>query len=143
MKDYPKEQLRELYDNLPDDLQEAVFSEEKGEMVVDICKENGIDDDNVISQVLKSVGYVFLGLVSPDEFENFLKEEVGIKMGAARQIALRIKRDVFMPLKKSLELLYNIEIKMEEDIVVSKSKRIGEKEDDGMRKKDLYREPIE
>jgi len=143
MKDYPKEQLQELYDNLPDDLQEAVFSEEKGKMIVNICKENGIDDDNVISQVLKSVGYVFLGLVSPDDFENFLKEEVGIKMGTARQIALRIKRDVFMSLKKSLELLYNIEIKMEEDIVVSKSKRIGEKEDDGMGKEDLYREPIE
>jgi len=63
MPDYPKEQLRELYKDLPKDLQKATFSEEVATNIQEVCAENNITDDDVIFDITKNIGYVFLGLL--------------------------------------------------------------------------------
>jgi len=139
MPDYPKEQLRELYKDLPKDLQKATFSKEVAANIQEVCKENGITDDGVIFDITKNIGYVFLGLLATNEFSDFLEKELKIEKKKAEQISSEITRFVFLPLKKSLEALYQIEIKPGIKTEIKKTKEVKEK----TRKKDAYREVIE
>lgn len=111
MLDYPKEQLWELYKNLPKDLQKAAFSEEVADNIQKICFKNEVTDDDLIFDIAKNIGYVFLGLLPPNEFSDVLEKELKIEKSKAEQIASEITRFVFLPVKKSLEALYKIEIK--------------------------------
>ena len=140
MADYSKEQLQELYKNLPKELQEAVFSKKNGDKIYESCARNGIKEDGKINGVAKYTGHVLLGLLSPDNLQKKLEEEVKIKKDKAEQIALEINRFVFSPVKDSLETLYKIEIKADlktrEDAIPSLSEEKPKRED-------TYRESIE
>jgi len=133
MAEYSKEELWGLYEQLPEDLKKATFSEEVGQIIQDICDKNGITDDGLIFNITKNVGYVFLGLLSPEEFPDVLEKELKIEKKQAEKINFQITTKVFIPLKNSLEKLYGqkLEIKPEEEI-----KKI-------IKKEDAYRENIE
>lgn len=138
MPDYPKEQLRELYKDLPKDLQKATFSEEVATNIQEVCAENDITDDDIIFDITKNIGYVFLGLLSPNEFSGVLEKEIKIEKEKAEQIGSEIKRFVFLPVRKSLEALYQIKIK-----ATSKLEDQPEAEVKKPKRKDRYRETID
>ena len=133
--DYPKEQLQKLYENLPSDLQQAVFSEKNGKIIYEACTRNGIQDNNKINQFSKYTAYVLLGLLSPDNFPQKLEKELKIKKETIRQITLEINRFIFLPVKDSLEALYDIKIKS-----FPVKKKMSELK--SPKRKDKYREPI-
>ena len=136
MEEYSKEQLWELYEQLPGDLQKAVFSEEIGEKTENILRENNIEDSQKITKTIKSVGYVFLGLMAPEELkENILKKELKIKKEIAENIFSAINNEIFLSLKNSLEALYETKIKGQKTFSSLQPKKL--------QKKDAYREPIE
>ena len=134
MPDYPKEQLWELYEQLPEDLQKATFSEKIGQIIQDICNKNGVADNDLIFNITKNVGYVFLGLLAPDDFLKILKTEIKIEKNKAEQIYLEITKSVFSPLRKSLENLYETKI--------GAKKTTSEEKPKPKAKKDSYREII-
>ena len=136
MPDYPKEQLWELYKDLPKDLQKATFSEEVAANIQEICKKNGITDDDVIFDITKNIGYVFLGLLAPNEFSDVLEKELKIEKKKAKQISSEITRFIFLPLKKSLEALYQIKIKAGAKTEVKETEKRP-------KKIDKYKETIE
>ena len=135
MVDYPKEQLWELYEQLPKDLQKATFSEQVGQTIKDICTKNSITNSGVIFNITKNIGYVFLGLLPPNEFLSFLEKELKIEKNKAQQIDSEITKSVFLPVKKSLEALYEIKLEIRE----SKPETTRPQK---TKKKDSYREPI-
>jgi len=139
MPDYPKEQLRELYKDLPKDLQKATFSEEVAANIQEVCKENGIADDDVIFDITKNIGYVFLGLLAPNEFSGVLEKELKIEKKKAEQVSSEITRFVFLPLKKSLEALYQIKIKAGAKTKIEETEETERKP----KKIDKYRETTE
>ena len=60
-EEFSREQLWKLYEKLPPELREAIFSEETANNIWDICIRNGIED-NRISEIAKYVGRVLLGV---------------------------------------------------------------------------------
>jgi len=128
MSEYSKEELRELYNQLPEDLKKATFSKKIGRDIQDICSENGLTNNDIIFAITKNVGYVFLGLLSPHKFLSVLQTELKIKK--AKEINSKIIEVIFLPLKKSLEILYQIKIE------AIKTKKVKPK------RKDKYRETI-
>lgn len=133
--DYPPEQLWPLYEKLPKDLQEAIFSEKTADAIYDICGRNNVKEQ--MSEIARYTGYVLLGLLPPDELEKTLKEEVGLEEKTAKQTNLEITRFILFPVKESLEALYKIEI---ERIPRPKEEIPTTTEEPG---RDVYREPIE
>ena len=125
MAEYSKEQLWELYEQLPENLKQAVFSVEIGELIKKICDESDLKDS--YSTVLKQVGYVFLGILSPNEFKETLENPIAFT---------RINNEVFLNFKNDLDLLYETDIE-----------RIEEQKKNPIVKKgtgsDKYLEPIE
>ena len=137
MPNYPKEQLQELYKDLPKDLQKAAFSEEVAANIQEICSDNKITDDDLIFDITKNVGYVFLGLLPPSEFSDALEKELKIDKEVAEQITSGMTRFVFLPLKKSLEALYQAKIKATDQPASNQPK------DQKPKKIDKYKETIE
>jgi len=147
LENYPKEKLQEIYESIPQDLKEALFSQETADTINDICLENNLEEKQ-ISKIIEYVGYVFLGLLSPNDFEKTIKEKLIIKDDLAQKISRQITRLVFLPLKTSLELIHKTEIKLppgiaEEKLPAEEEFPKEEKISSGKGGKDTYRELIE
>lgn len=148
MPDYPKEQLRQLYKNLPKDLQEAGFSKENAKNIHEICAKNDVTDEGTIFDIAKNVGYVFLGLLPPNEFSYILEKDLELEKSKAELVASEITRFVFLPVRDSLEALYKMKISPSikpgsappppEDQLTADQPKAGEP-----KKSDRYRETIE
>jgi len=137
MLEYPPEQLWPLYEKLPKDLQEAIFSEKTADLIYDICTRNGLEKE--MSEIAKLTGYVLLGLLPPDEFEKTLKEELKLNNDLNKKVVLEITRFIFFPVKESLEALYKIEIAKPTKPLSTTTLDPAEKK----LKKDIYREEID
>lgn len=144
MPNYTKEQLWELYKNLPEDLQKATFSDEVAQNIQETCNNNGITEDEVISEIAKNIGYVFLGLLPPDELSYVLEKNLKIEKSKSEEIASEITRFVFLPLRPSLEALYQTKIKPSVKPGANLTKPVGVPQIKKQpKKKDVYREAIE
>lgn len=109
MPDYTKEQLWKVYEKLPEDLKEAIFSAETADNIYDICTRNGIEDDK-ISEIAKLTGRVLMGILPPEDFQETLEKELKLKKDIAKKIAHEINRFIFFPVKESLAALYIMEV---------------------------------
>ena len=144
-EEYSKGQIWKLYEKLPEELREAIFSEETADSIWEICSRNGIEDERV-SEVARYTGRVLMGLLPPDELEETLKKELKLEKEVAKKISQEISRFILYPVKTSLEELYKIEIAPIAGTPVrppSRKKIEGEELKEKPKREDVYREPIE
>ena len=141
LKDYTPEQFWKLYKNLPEELQKAIFSEETANNIYDVCERNEIEE---VSKVAKIVGFILLGVLSPDELKEILEEELKLKTEIAERTFQEINRFILYPVKESIESLYGTEIAR----VILKKKfpslegKPASSKPTPPKKEDVYREPI-
>jgi len=146
---YTKEQLWKLYEKLPKELQEAVFSVETADNIWSVCENNGID---AVSEVAKIVGQVLVGVLPPEDFQDVLEKELKLKKDAAKKTAQEINRFIFYPVRTELENLYNAEVAVSAkstEVTAPAIEKIAERQEKQpsapkmSAKGDTYREPIE
>jgi len=154
MPDYTKEQLWKLYEKLPEELKEAIFSAETADNIYNICTKNKIEDDR-ISEVARYTGRVLMGILPIDEFQETLEKEVKLRKIVAKKIAQEINRFVFFPVKESLALVSKIEAapplkplperppEVTPPEVVPPPEAMSPEEKEKPKKPDVYRETIE
>jgi hypothetical protein len=138
LKEITKEQFWKLYSKLPQDLKDALFAEETGNNIYEICKRNEVEEN--LGEIVDLVGQVLLGLLPPNEFQETLEKELKLERERAKKISQEIYRFIFYPVKASLEELYKIEIAAPAQPKITPPP--GEKPISPP-KKDIYREPIE
>ena len=71
-EEYSKDQLWKLYEKLPEELQEAIFSGESADNIDNICARNSID--NLTAEVAKYAGRVLMGILPPVDFQQTLEK---------------------------------------------------------------------
>ncbi len=132
-KEYTKEQLWKLYENLSERLKELIFSEKAADIIWNTCQENKIPNNDV-SKLSGAAGRVILGVLPLDKFQETIQAELKIKENIAKKVSLDINRLIFSQIKDDLTKTYNTEkdIKTEPE---EKPKRPSSK--------DVYREKIE
>jgi len=108
VKKYTSEQFWKLYEKLPQELKDALFAEETGNNIYEVCKRNEIADN--LEEIVEYVGQVLVGVLPPEEFQKTLEEELKLEKDLAKKIAQEINRFIFYPVKPCLEELYKIEI---------------------------------
>jgi len=138
-KKYTSEQFWKLYEKLPQELKDALFAEETGNNIYDVCKRNEVEEN--LDQIVEYVGQVLVGVLPPDEFQTTLEKELNMEKEVAKKVAQEINRFIFYPVKPLLEELYKIEI-------APPAKPTGitpppEEKPTAPSGKDVYREPIE
>ena len=143
-KQYTKEELWKLYEKLPNELREAVFSQETADHVFNICERNQIEE---VSRVSYYVGLVLVGVLLPGGFQKALEEELRIKKAAAKSVATEINRFIFYPVKPVLEQLHRLEIEVSAKVVTPQPPVVEENMPEQIEGKptmdDQYREPLE
>lgn len=140
MKKYTKDQFWKLYAKLPQELQDALFAEETGNNIFEICKRNRIEDN--LDQIVEYVGQVLVGVLPPKDFQENLEKELKLKKETAKKVAQEINRFIFYPVKPTLEELYKIEI-VPPVKPSGVTPPLSEEKPKAPPGKDLYREPVE
>jgi hypothetical protein len=105
---YTSEQFWKLYEKLPQELKDALFAEETGNNIYDICKRYGILEN--LEEIVDYVGQVLVGVTPPDEFQEALEKELKLEKEVAKKVAQEINRYIFYPVKTSLEEIYKIPV---------------------------------
>jgi hypothetical protein len=118
------EKMWELYEKIPKELQNVVFSEDTDEKISTICKNNKIENEQTIIDLVQGV---LLGVLPPENTEKELIER-GIKKTLSKIVAEQIQKNIFLPVEESIKKLYNKQWKPEQ-----KNNSTGP---------DNYREPI-
>jgi len=104
-EEYTKEQLRKLFYDTPEELQEASTSIENTDLITIACKHIGLEPENT-KKVIELIGFVFLGLLPLEEFKKSLAGELKIKKPDADKLYQEIYRTVFFSVKYQLYQLY-------------------------------------
>lgn len=141
-KKYTKEEYWELYKKLPQELKDALFDEETGDNIYEICKRNEIEEN--LEAIVDCVGNVLLGLLPPEDFQKTLEKELSMEEAVAKKIAQEINRFVFYPVKPALEQLYKTGVaptEIEEPSFVETTE--GKEKQTKPAREDIYKEPIE
>lgn len=145
MPNYPKEQLLELFKNLPEDIQEASLSDEVSDNIYKACEKQGLNQETSL-KVVKLTGYVFFGLLPTDELAGSLTKELNIESSKANPLAREIIKYVFVPLADSIEALYGkkLPLELKQELGKERLKNPENKKvvDNSPKITDKYREPI-
>ena len=105
MTTIPQNLVYERWDTLPDILKEAIFSQEKADLLWRICEANHLSDDKIeiISVV---VGDILLGFVHAEDLASEIANETQIDKRVAQIVSDEVNRKIFSPIKKELEEVY-------------------------------------
>lgn len=125
MADLTKDELWKIYDLLPKELKEAVFSTETADDISLACSLAKVNDER-ISKVARQAGKVLMGLLPPTKFEKALITEAELDEREAKQVNRQIQRLIFHSVQMELASLYEDEEKGETEIAEDQ--------------KDIYRE---
>lgn len=137
---YSQDEIWKIYEKLPQELKEAIFSAETADAIFNSCERNKVEE---VSRVAYYVGLVLMGLLLPQEFAGTLKKELGLSKVLADAIARDINRLVFYPVKPALEQLHRMEIEVSAKIVTPKPEEGEEEKPEEPKGEDTYREPLE
>ncbi len=107
-----KEEFWKIYNNLPADLKDSLFSPDTEEVILNISQICNIDD---ISLLAKLIGDVLIGLLPPKEFKNKAQKKFGLEDANAQRLETYVQHYVFNPVADDLEVLYGETKKKEKE----------------------------
>jgi len=142
---YTQQQLNKALESLPEELGAALFSVETSEKLADVSERYNIYGEKGVL-LSKHVGYVLMGLVLPQEFEQLLQNEIKLPKKTAQEVAREINRFVFYPVKPALEQLHNTQITATSKTSTSKPTPQETEQPEFQEKPsgpDIYQEPLE
>ena len=151
MPQYSREQLRKLFDKLPDELKDAILSEDTANTIREICQRNEIKEGD-ISRLAEMVGNILMGLLPPEDFQGALESDLNIERNKAEKTSREVNRFILFPVKDSLKEFYKeISFAPGGRIIQPEAKGKAEtlksvsrfKKERRKPKSDIYREPVE
>ncbi len=157
MAQYSQEQLWKIFEALPDELKDALLSEDTANTIREICQKNEVQEKDV-PRMAAMVGDTLMGLLPPEDFSRRLEKELVIDKERAEKISQGVNRLILFPVKDSLVDFYKeisfapggriIKPEMKEKVMpeIKKAKEREKKEKIPKKESsqaDVYREPIE
>lgn len=122
-----KEKFWQIYNTLPEDLQDALFSEDIGETISYIFKRQGVKNDDAESFICDKTGDTFLGILPPEVFAQEIKKILNVSPEAADKVIGDINERIFYPLKDSLEKLYKVKMAVPAAVAQAEAKIASQK----------------
>lgn len=108
MKDYTEQQIIEMYEKLPEDLKDAVFSVESTRIIESLGKKYGLNIEQ-IGKLGNETGMLILGVTSPSEYVGNLAGRLNIDKQKARQIADDVNQQIFSRVRESLKKIHGVD----------------------------------
>jgi len=143
-KKISQEQFWKLYDKLPQDLKDSLFSNETGKDIYEVCSRHKIEDK--LSNIVDYVGQVLVGILAPEDFQKTLEKDLKVNKETAKEVTKEISRLILYPVRPALEKIHGTGLARPEKAKPEKIKKAREEtneEPEASPSKDTYREPIE
>jgi len=102
-----KDEAWKIYETLPKDLKQAIFSEETANSILSACQRNGLTEQQT-SQTAELVGYSLMGLLPLENLTQEIAQTTSATQAQANQIFNEINRLVFYSVKIFLDELYSL-----------------------------------
>ncbi|MDD5433160.1 MAG: hypothetical protein PHE77_00655 [Candidatus Pacebacteria bacterium] len=102
-----KNEAWKIYEKLPPDLKQAIFSEETANSILSACQRNNLTEQQT-SRVAEMVGYYLMGVLPIENLAQEIISQTQISQVQAGQIITELNRLVFNSIKNSLDGLYNL-----------------------------------
>ena len=97
----------ERYRDLPEDIQQALFSSATSDAILAIGKKNELAIDK-IGELVDETGLVMLGITPPSDYVKNLVNRLSVPQEKAKAIAEEINQKVFQPVRESLKKIHGI-----------------------------------
>jgi len=110
MNKLSKDEAWKIYETLPKELKQAIFSEESANSILSACQRNKLTDQQT-SQVAELVGYSLMGLLPLESLTQEIINATSITQSQASQVFNEINRLIFYLVKNFLDELYNLKPK--------------------------------
>ncbi len=105
MQNFTPSQIQDIYDSLPGDLQNAIFSPESMDTYNQIQERYALDAHQREELSIQS-GLLMMGLTEPKEYVLVLAEKLGIPRDKAAFIAQEVNRNILHPVRDSLKEIH-------------------------------------
>lgn len=102
---YSKEDLWKIFEKLPKELKDAVFSQETADTIWDTSERNSLGGEQM-HQVAILVGDSLIGLLHPEDLSQKFMEEAGLTQEQANNVARDVNRLIMFPVKTFLYDFY-------------------------------------
>ena len=110
--EYTRKQLDEKYEELPNDIQEALYADNVVKELKEIEKKYALNREQTIS-LSAEIGEIMFGTSSPQHFISNIQKEMGISEDSAKTIAAEVNEKIFRPVKESLKTIHSLNKKEE------------------------------
>ena len=100
-----KNQARQRFKSLPENLQDILFAESTAEAVNDICEENKVPE-NQISSVASAAGLVVMGFLKLNALSKEIQERTGLSDDIAKRITSSLENRFLNSVRPDLEKVY-------------------------------------
>jgi len=111
---FPFKILEEKYRSIPDNVREAISSTEVNEKLQEIVNKYKLQLDEG-EELTKEIGYVMLGLKSPDSFVKNIQRATELNRETAEKVAEDVNNIIFKDIKDSLREITQKQATDEED----------------------------
>ncbi|MFA5838706.1 MAG: hypothetical protein WC849_02105 [Candidatus Paceibacterota bacterium] len=103
-----KNPLEKLYEELPQNVQEAISSVAVAEKIQEIAKRNGlhVDEAGIVSD---EATMVMLGIENPKDFVDGLQNKLKLPREKVVELAKDVNKEIFEPIRESLRKMYENE----------------------------------
>ncbi|MDD4990382.1 MAG: hypothetical protein PHW31_03670 [Candidatus Pacebacteria bacterium] len=102
---YTKEELWKIFETLPPELKQTVFSQETADTIWETSERNGLGGEQM-HQVAGIVGDSLMGLLHPEDLAQTIIDETGLSFEQASNVARDVNRLIMFPVKNYLYDFY-------------------------------------
>lgn len=102
---YTREQLGERFEQLPENVQEAIIAVETAKIVSNIGNKYALHIDQT-GELADEIGLMMLGLTRPNEFVTHVIARIGLDRAVAEAIAREVNEQIFLKIRESLQALH-------------------------------------
>jgi len=145
----PPKELEKIYNLLPPELKEFIFSEVVADNISLACSLAEVPEDK-IPKVAQLVNNVLIGILAPEEFEEAAKRELELNEKMSKILNHQIQRTVFGLVKEHLTSIKETEkptirvsLSKEELLTKEGMPEVTTEEKPKTKQADKYREPID
>jgi len=105
MSQYTKDELWKIFETLPSELKQAIFSQETADTIWETAERNGLGGEQT-HQVAGIVGNSLMGLLHPEDLAQTILDETELSPEQASNVARDINRLIMFPVKNYLYDFY-------------------------------------
>ena len=139
---YTREQLDNMFEKLPDDIQNSMESKETIEFLKQTEKKYNLNLEQT-QDLSAEIGLLMFGASSPQHFIENIEKTMRIPEETAKTIASEVNEKVFRPIKESLKTIHSLNKKEEmHKINMIPSTPLIKKEEPKTETVDPYREAV-